>query len=330
MKILITGAAGFVGSHLVKRLGQKAEYEVVGIDNFDSYYAVELKVRRKEILVAPNRFYEIDINSDKLKELFSREKFSAVIHLAAQPGVRLGIESADRYIDNNVSGFISLAKLIREFEIPYFLYASSSSVYGDKAISPFVETETSVEPKSLYGITKLMDEHLARALMARTVARSRGLRFFTVYGPWGRPDMAYFRAIASVTNGFEFPKFGDGEVRRDFTYIDDITESIELLLLELQTRKEGFCDVVNIGGGKPITLNDLLISIQRYGRFPITIRQMERNPEDVKMTFASFKYLNELTGKSVFTDLAHGLESTVNWMKELDPSVVKNWVESVP
>ncbi len=212
--------------------------------------------------------------------------------------------------------FANVLQVATEEAIPEILYASSSSVYGNSTEKIYKEDDFSVRPISIYGATKLSNEILTPAFVTGSKTRARGMRFFTVYGPWGRPDMAYFRLIDSILSGSEFKKFGSGEVKRDFTFVDDITSAIEKLAIELFSRQEGFSDVVNIGGGKPHSLNDLIEVISRQlGSAPI-ISETTRNPNDVSFTCADVSKLNDLTGHIPVIDLKTGVNETIVWAQQ--------------
>ena len=213
-RILVTGAAGFIGSHVTKELLNR-EYQVVAADSLSDYYSVELKQMR--IAQFDNhknlKFERLDISDfTKVEKLFLDYRFDGVIHLAAQAGVRLPLDQSGRYIDTNIIGFYNVLRKTIELKIPNFIYSSSSSVYGDLSPLPYSESSKLLSPKSVYGATKLNNEQTASILAAETEISTRGLRFFTVYGPWGRPDMAYFRLMATALGKHYFKMFGDGSL----------------------------------------------------------------------------------------------------------------------
>jgi UDP-glucuronate 4-epimerase len=263
MQYLITGAAGFIGSHLCHKLAKEGN-KIIAVDNYSDYYDVGLKNYRVKDLLKPLDLdvINLDITDDvKFDNLVSKSKPDVVINLAAQAGVRLPLKETDKYVHNNLVGFSNVLRSTVKNKVPYFLYASSSSIYGDKAAIPYIESEQNLHPTSFYGATKLANELLTPTLIQNSSTTARGLRFFTVYGPWGRPDMAYFRMIANVISGAEFNFFGDGSVERDFTFIDDAINSVMELTAELQKRKSGYSDVVNLGGGRPLSMNYLLQTV---------------------------------------------------------------------
>ncbi len=252
-----------------------------------------------------------------------------MIHLAAQPGVRTPLNRSNEYIENNVQAFTNVLQLVTELEVPHFLYASSSSVYGNSKNIPYSETSEDIHPVSIYGATKRANELLAPAYVRESKTRARGLRFFTVYGPWGRPDMAYFRLINSGINKTEFTRFGDGNVKRDFTYISDITNQISGLLNELKSRERGFSDIVNIGGGNPHSLNDLIESVNSGLGSNIQILNSGMNPNDTLYTCADVSLQKSLTGFIPKVSLEIGIEETINWAKNKDIyTELGRWINS--
>jgi UDP-glucuronate 4-epimerase len=325
----VTGAAGFIGQNLSKGL-LNAGHTVLGLDSMNSYYSTKLKDLRLfelQTLEKGNEFsYScIDICDQKTMEIINKFAPDSIIHLAAQPGVRLGINGAVEYSRNNTEAFLKILSIAVNLEVNTFLYASSSSVYGDSSSLPFRETEIALRPTSIYGVTKLANEFFVSTLNEGNT-RCRGLRFFSVYGPKGRPDMAYFRAMSASILDTCFYKNGTGSVARDFTYIDDVCESIILLESELRTRPLGFKDVVNIGGGRPITINSLIeIISQKTGK---TIQVVERDArrDDLAVTRADYSYLERLTGKNSFVDFDDGVERTLNWMAGFSPKEISDWL----
>ena len=263
MQYLITGAAGFIGSFLCHKLAKEGN-KIIAVDNFSNYYDVGLKNSRVKELLEPLdiNVVNLDIVDDAtFDNLVSKSKPDVVINLAAQAGVRLPLKETHKYVNNNLVGFSNVLRSTVDNKVPYFLYASSSSVYGDKAAIPYIESEQNLQPTSFYGATKLANELLTSTLIRNSSTAARGLRFFTVYGPWGRPDMAYFRMIANVISGAEFNFFGDGSVERDFTFVEDAVNSVMALSTELQKRKSGYSDVVNLGGCRPLSMNYLLETV---------------------------------------------------------------------
>jgi UDP-glucuronate 4-epimerase len=332
MKYLVTGAAGFIGSHLCQRLATEGN-EIVAIDNFSDYYDVSLKKLRVEKLLTPLQLKVLSVDiSDKnaIDELIVSSKPQIVINLAAQAGVRLPTDQIHKYVNSNLVGFSNVLQSTVSNKIPYFLYASSSSVYGDQAAIPYTESEQKLHPNSFYGATKLANELLTPTLIKNSSTIARGLRFFTVYGPWGRPDMAYFRMIANVVSGSEFNFFGDGSVERDFTYIDDAVNSVIELSKELDKRKPGYSDVVNLGGGRPLSMNYLLENINKISKAEVKFNRQSSNSNDAKKTMSDSSYIQSLIGSKPKTKLEDGINKTYQWALQSELSAqLNNWVKSV-
>ena len=331
MKILVTGAAGFVGSHVLKRL-KESEIDVYGIDNFSSYYSVEYKDLRLEHLglARDSDVMLCDISDFKqVSEIISGIRPDCVIHLAAQAGVRLSLENSSSYISANVAGFQNITRSSIENEVQGIVYASSSSVYGDSTPTPYKEDSILLRPKSLYGVTKLSNELFAEIQSKSSNLRFRGLRYFTVYGPWGRPDMAYFRIAAAALGQGKFTLFGDGTIQRDFTYIDDVVESTIALFRDLMRKGEKFNDIVNIGGSRPLEMNYLIDLISKRGSHQIDLAKVEESKLDSRITMADNSYLKSILGDLKFTELEVGIENLMNWasQEKIKPSLT-NWAQS--
>jgi UDP-glucuronate 4-epimerase len=332
MQYLITGAAGFIGSFLCHKLAKEGN-KIIAIDNFSNYYDVGLKNTRVKELLEPLNVDVINLDiTDNLKfdNLVSKSKPDVVINLAAQAGVRLPVNETDNYVNSNLVGFSNVLRSTVNNKVPFFLYASSSSVYGDKAAIPYIESEQNLHPTSFYGATKLANELLTPTLIQNSSTAARGLRFFTVYGPWGRPDMAYFRMIANVISGAEFNFFGDGSVERDFTFIDDAVDSVMALYTELQKRKPGYSDVVNLGGGRPLSMNYLLETVSSISKNEVKFNRLNSNISDAKKTMSDSKYIESLIGSKPSTKLEDGIAKTIDWAMRKDiSSNLNNWVKSV-
>ena len=328
----MTGAAGFIGSHLCRELSLQAN-EVIAIDNLSDYYDTSLKKARiKNLLDSKGiSFSELDIcNRSALNALIKESRPDVVVNLAAQAGVRLPLNQVYKYVESNLIGFSNVLQSTVSNEVPYFLYASSSSVYGDQAAIPYTESEQNLHPNSFYGATKLANELLTPTLIKNSATIARGLRFFTVYGPWGRPDMAYFRMIANVVSGSEFNFFGDGSVERDFTYIDDAVNAVIELSKELEKRKPGYSDVVNLGGGRPLSMNYLLESINKISKAEVKFNRQSGNSNDAKKTISDSSYIQSLIGSKPETKLEDGIDKTYQWALQSDISTqLNNWVKSV-
>jgi len=332
MKYLVTGAAGFIGSYLCKRIATEGN-KIVAIDNFSDYYDVNFKKLRVEKLLIPLRVKVLNfdiIDKSSIDKLIASFKPEVVINLAAQAGIRLPTDQIHKYVNNNIVGFSNVLQATVSNKIPYFLYASSSSVYGDQAAIPYTESELNLHPNSFYGATKLANELFTPTLIKNSSTIARGLRFFTVYGPWGRPDMAYFRMIANVVSGSEFNFFGDGSVERDFTYIDDAVSSVVELTKELEKRKPGYSDVVNLGGGRPLSMNYLLDNINKISKAEVKFNRQSSNSNDAKKTMSDSKYIQSLIGSKPETKLEDGIDKTYQWALQSDISAqLNNWVKSV-
>mgnify|MGYP003343224743 CR=1 FL=1 len=302
-------------------------------DNFSSYYSAELKRMRKEVLLNHPKidFVECDIsNSDLVNQLFAKTKYKTVIHLAAQAGVRLSLENWGEYSRDNLQAFTNILMNSAKHGINNFIYASSSSVYGNRHKERYAESESFLKPVSFYGASKLANEILATSTSSATGLKTRGLRFFTVYGPWGRPDMVYFRMVASALTREPFNFFGDGTLERDFTYISDVVAMILELENELSTRSEGYADVVNIGGGQPRSINQILEIVEKIAGIEVPYHRFEANKSDVQRTSADFTYLNSLINAYPKVRAEDGLEKFYEWASQFEiRGNLSNWVRSV-
>lgn len=331
MRILVTGAAGFIGSHVSASLVEEG-HEVVGIDNFNDYYAIDLKIQRIQSIIRDKlEIKRIDLSDYlSLNRLVEGFQPSAVIHLGAQAGIRIPKKDYASYVESNLVGFSNISLSALANEVPNFVYASSSSVYGRKAKTPYSETEQNISPLSFYGVTKFANELMAENLVRDSTSRARGLRFFTVYGPWGRPDMSYFRIANSALNGEPFNLFGNGSIKRDFTYITDVVENIKLLLIELQSHPTGHSDVVNIGGGNPVSIANLISIVERLTGESIEISFSSESKMDLLETMSSTAKINEILGNRSFTPVEKGMGEFLQWCKheEVRENLTR-WTRSV-
>lgn len=331
MKILVTGAAGFIGFHLVERLVEK-ECEVIGIDNINDYYSVNLKFARlaesgiKRSLISDEgqlvssekynnfRFAKMDITDlPKMEQLFKQENFTHVVNLAAQAGVRYSIENPHAYVQSNVVGFVNLLECCRNNEIKHFLYASSSSVYGGNHKVPFSEEDKVDHPVSLYAATKKSNELMAHTYSHLYNFPTTGLRFFTVYGPWGRPDMAPMLFANAITKGEAIKVFNNGNMERDFTYIDDIVEGITSCISALPQKEQAV--VYNIGNSKPVKLMDFISIMEEHLAKKAKKNFMPMQDGDVKRTWADTSALEKRVGYKPKVNLDEGVKNFINWFK---------------
>lgn len=331
MTILVTGAAGFIGSALANKLSNLGA-EVVGVDNYSPYYSRDLKEKRVDNFFDSSRmkFVTLDLVDRKnLEKIFSEHRIETVIHLAAQAGVRVSVSNWSRYVEDNLLGFANILLLSEKCKVKSFLYASSSSVYGNQS-GKFTEELNSTVPISFYGATKLANENLARTLSSQSQLRTRGLRFFTVYGPWGRPDMVYFKMLRSAFLGDPFILWGDGKIERDFTFINDVIEMVIDLTRELEHRESGYSDVVNIGGGRPISIIELMKTIEAITGNKVPFILGDSDPRDVQNTRADYEKLKRLVGKIPSTPIELGLRSTIEWASRMEnKDQLSSWINSV-
>jgi UDP-glucuronate 4-epimerase len=326
-KILVTGAAGFIGYHLCKKLCEIG-YHVVGIDNLNDYYDVQLKRDRLSQLknVQNFSFNSISITEKEcLDDLFEKESFEYVVNLAAQAGVRYSIEKPYKYLDANLTGFLNILEACRKFPVSHLIFASSSSVYGSNKKIPFSESDHTDHPVSLYAATKKANEMMAHSYASLYDIPCTGLRFFTVYGPWGRPDMAYYGFTRAIIEGKPIKVFNNGLMSRDFTYIDDIVDGIISLVdivpevgLENETpdgSNSGRFALYNIGNNKPVRLIEFIEILEdALGKKAIK-NMMSMQPGDVERTFADIDSLKAVSGYSPKTDLRSGLKNFVQWYR---------------
>tara|TARA_B100001250_G_C19806584_1_gene793611 strand:- start:687 stop:1661 length:975 start_codon:yes stop_codon:yes gene_type:complete len=266
MKILVTGCAGFIGFHLTNKLLKNKKFEILGIDNINNYYPSKIKLERLKILKKNKKFIFKKVDLCNFNQLFnSIKKFKPkyVINLAAIAGVRHSLNKPRDYINNNIVGFFNLLESVKKLKIKYLMYASSSSVYGNIKKFPFVENQNVNTPISIYAASKLSNELMAHSYSHLYKINTIGLRFFTVYGPWGRPDMALFKFVNKILKNKKIEVFNNGKMIRNFTYIDDVTESIKLLINRtLNFTKYPINEIYNIGNHQTFKLNDFIKEIQ--------------------------------------------------------------------
>ena len=315
--ILITGCSGFIGYHLTELLCKRG-INVVGVDNMNDYYDVNLKKQRLSKLQAFNNFtfFKVDIcDRNEFKRIFSDNQFMCVVNLAAQAGVRYSIDNPQAYIDSNVAGFINVLELCKEYKIHSLIYASSSSVYGDCHNIPFSEKDNSIQPISLYGVTKKFNEEAACSYYNLFGLNSIGLRFFTVYGPWGRPDMALYKFVKNIEDGNEIEVYNYGKHSRSFTYVDDIVESISLLC-DMYEEKNNFCEILNIGGDQTIQLLDFIDIIKNKLDKEVKMKLLPKQIGDIKSTVSDCSKLYDITNFKPQTDIKIGISKFIDWYRE--------------
>ncbi|MDV7070330.1 NAD-dependent epimerase [Citrobacter werkmanii] len=329
MKYLVTGAAGFIGFHVSKRL-LEAGHQVVGIDNLNDYYDVSLKQARLELLVHPDfHFHKIDLaDREGMSTLFASGHFDRVIHLAAQAGVRYSLENPHAYADSNLTGFLNILEGCRHNKIRHLLYASSSSVYGLNRKMPFSTDDSVDHPVSLYAATKKANELMAHTYSHLYGLPTTGLRFFTVYGPWGRPDMALFKFTKAMLEGKSIDVYNYGKMKRDFTYVDDIAEAIIRLqdvipqadaqwTVETGTPAASIAPwcVYNIGNSSPVELMDYIKALEDALGIEATKNMLPLQPGDVLETSADTKALYDIIGFKPETTVKDGVKNFVDWYR---------------
>ena len=331
MKILVTGAAGFIGMSTSLRLLARGDH-VVGLDNLNDYYDVRLKqARLARLEVLPNfRFLKADVGDrEAVSRLFEQESFDRVIHLAAQAGVRYSLQNPHAYVDSNVMGFMNILEGCRRRRVGHLVYASSSSVYGGNTRMPFAEADNVDHPVSLYAATKKANELMAHTYSHLFGVPTTGLRFFTVYGPWGRPDMALFLFTKAILEDRPIEVFNHGAMQRDFTYIDDIVEGV-IRVCDRPAEPDPSFDtaspnpavsnapyrVFNIGNHQPVPLMDFIACIERAIGKPAKKNFLPLQDGDVPATSADVSALAEWTGFSPNTSVEHGIAEFVRWYRD--------------
>ena len=333
MKILVTGAAGFIGFHLIKEL-LKTDCSIVGIDNLNDYYDVSLKEERlrllhedsvqKDVTTDTFEFIKLDMaDRDAIAELFSSHDFDVVINLGAQAGVRYSIDNPAAYIDSNVVGFANILEGCRHHQIKHLLYASSSSVYGMNIKQPFSTDDRVDYPISLYAATKKSNELMAHSYSHLYSIPTTGLRFFTVYGPYGRPDMAYFSFTQKILAGIAINVFNKGDMQRDFTYIDDIVKGIIRVMHQPPAPQRSSISmaiapykIYNIGNNRPITLRRFISAIEKACGKKAKENLLPMQAGDVPITYADIDELVADTGFKPDTSIEAGIDKFVHWYQD--------------
>ncbi|GLX78179.1 NAD-dependent epimerase [Thalassotalea insulae] len=330
MKYLVTGAAGFIGFYVAQRLCQQG-HQVIGLDNLNDYYDVSLKQARLNKLIKFDSFNFVKLDlADRtgIAKFFAQEKFNRVIHLAAQAGVRYSIDNPMAYADANLVGHLTILEGCRHHNVEHLVYASSSSVYGLNSKTPFATADSVDHPISLYAATKKSNELMSHSYSHLYSIPTTGLRFFTVYGPWGRPDMALFKFTKAIVEGQAIDIYNHGDMRRDFTYIDDIVEGILRIQDVIPEKNEQWqvetgsaanssapYKIFNIGNGNPVKLLDFIHSLEQSLGMVAKKKLMPMQAGDVYQTYADVEDLFHVTGYKPSTTVAQGVENFVQWYK---------------
>ena len=330
MRFLITGTAGFIGFHLARRLLVDG-HDVQGVDGMTPYYDVTLKKKRQSLLTKSNRFTAHTLmleDEARLASVYAEAKPDVVVHLAAQAGVRYSLENPRAYVDSNLVGTFNLLELLKKSPPRHFLFGSTSSIYGANDKMPFLETDCADFPITLYAASKKAGELMAHSYAHLFDIPTTALRFFTVYGPWGRPDMALFKFVDAILNDRPIEIYGEGKMSRDFTYIDDLIEAMVRLVnvvpLRDGARVSDALDslspaapfrVVNIGRGKPVPLLDFVAAIEKKLGKPAKRKLLPMQQGDVADTFASAELLEKLTGYRPATSVDTGVGAFVDWYR---------------
>lgn len=320
--ILVTGAAGFIGFHLCQRLLTDPNVQVLGLDNLNPYYAVQLKRDRVAQLTGRDRFtfYELDL-ADRagLEALFAEVAIARVVNLAAQAGVRYSLQNPHAYVESNLVGFLNLLECCRHHAVQHLVYASSSSVYGKNRKIPFAVTDAVDFPVSLYAATKKANELMAHCYSHLYQIPTTGLRFFTVYGPWGRPDMAYWKFTELMLAGKPIDVYNHGQMKRDFTYIDDVIEGVVRVLdrvPEPQGPNHAPNKLYNIGNNQPVELMHMIAALERCIGKTAEKNMLPMQPGDVPMTYADVDDLMADVGFRPDTPIEVGLQRFVDWYRD--------------
>jgi UDP-glucuronate 4-epimerase len=331
LKFLVTGAAGFIGFHVVQRLVAQG-HDVIGIDNLNDYYDVNLKLARLDVLAKLPlfKFIKLDLaDRSGISDLFVREKFDRVIHLAAQAGVRYSIDNPMAYADSNLIGHLAILEGCRHNDVKHLVYASSSSVYGLNSKIPFATSDSVDHPISLYAATKKSNELMSHTYSHLYSVPTTGLRFFTVYGPWGRPDMALFKFTKAIINGEPIDVYNQGDMRRDFTYIDDIVEGIIRIQdiipqvnndWKIETASAANSSapykIFNIGNSNPVKLLDFIQSLEKSIGAAAHKNLMPMQPGDVYQTYADVEDLFTATRYKPSMSVEQGVDNFVQWYRK--------------
>lgn len=341
IKYLVTGSAGFIGFHLIERLLKDKECDIVGLDNINNYYDVNLKYARlkksgilkeeidyNKLVISENneryRFIRLNLeDKDNILQLFENEKFDFVIHLAAQAGVRYSLINPESYIQSNVVGFLNILEGCKQEKVKHLVYASSSSVYGLNTKAPFSTSDNVDHPVSLYAATKKANELMAHTYSYLYNVPTTGLRFFTVYGPWGRPDMALFKFTKAILNDEPIDVYNNGKMIRDFTYIDDIIEGTYKVINHIPQPKKTMDDdpstsiapykIYNIGNSSPVTLMDFITAIEKALGKTAKKNFLPLQPGDVIMTNSDVSDLEKDLGYRPSTKLEEGVNKFIEW-----------------
>lgn len=323
--ILITGAVGFIGYHLCKNLDEK-KYNIIGIDNFDNYYDLKLKKARYNNIKSKIKFYKVNIcNYNKLNEIFRKHKPDIVFNLAAQAGVRYSIINPKKYLNTNIDGFFNIIELSRKFKIKHFIYASSSSIYGFNN-TPFSEKDASGHPLSFYAATKRSNELIAHSYSYLYDLPCTGIRYFTVYGPWGRPDMSLFKFVNNIIKGKKIVIYNKGKMFRDFTYIDDaiiatlslinkIPKSKKIMNVSDQSLSKAKWEIYNVGNNKPINVLNFIKLIEKILGKKAKYKFLNNQRSEMYKTAASNKKLIKYIRKTKKTDITSGIKKFLAWYK---------------
>lgn len=339
-KILITGTAGFIGFHLVNKLLKETDWEIIGLDNVNDYYDVKLKFARltetgidrakienntitQSYIHSNYCFIKLDLtDKENLINLFKEEKFDYIIHLAAQPGVRYSLENPEAYIESNITGFLNILECCRHYPVKHLVFASSSSVYGNNKKVPFSELDSVDHPISLYAATKKSNELMAHTYSHLFQIPMTGLRFFTVYGPWGRPDMAAFIFARKIMEGEEIEVYNFGEMERDFTFVDDIVGILPKILESPSVGNSDYLSntdakfgVYNIGGNNPVKI-DYFIQLLEAALGKKARRKFSSiQPGDVKVTYADLEKISNDFGYSPKVNIEEGISKFIHWFE---------------